>query len=114
MAATAACGLQMAAVRPCISSSHRGVKAGVAVVGGNPKGASWTKLSSASHISSVQPFLQSFTSSSVKFDKVVTRAMAESSTNKPISGLPIDLKGQLISLLLLLCNNRKLKVSIPN
>lgn len=94
MAATAACSLQMAAVRPCISSSHRGVKAGVAVVGGNSKGASWTKLSSASHISSVQPFLQSFTSSSVKFDKVVTRAMAESSTNKPISGLPIDLKGK--------------------
>lgn len=95
----------MAAVKPCISSSHRGVKAGVAVVGGNSKGASWTKLSSASHISSGQPFLRSFTSSSVKFDKVVTRAMAESSTNKPISGLPIDLKGQLISLLLLVCNN---------
>ncbi|GAY49947.1 hypothetical protein CUMW_122980 [Citrus unshiu] len=94
MAATAACSLQMAAVKPCISSSHRGVKAGVAVVGGNSKGASWTKLSSASHISSGQPFLRSFTSSSVKFDKVVTRAMAESSTNKPISGLPIDLKGK--------------------
>ncbi|KAK9220827.1 hypothetical protein WN944_009251 [Citrus x changshan-huyou] len=94
MAATAACSLQMAAVKPCISSSHRGVKAGVAVVGGNSKGASWTKLSSASHISCGQPFLRSFTSSSVKFDKVVTRAMAESSTNKPISGLPIDLKGK--------------------
>ncbi|ESR59166.1 hypothetical protein CICLE_v10015082mg [Citrus x clementina] len=94
MAATAACSLQMAAVKPCISSSHRGVKAGVAVVGGNSKGALWTKLSSASHISSGQPFLRSFTSSSVKFDKVVTRAMAESSTNKPISGLPIDLKGK--------------------
>lgn len=94
MAATAACSLQMAAVRPCISSSHRGAKAGVAVIGGNSKGASWTKLSSASHLSSVQPFLRNFTSSSVKFDKVVTTAMAESSTNKPISGLPIDLKGK--------------------
>lgn len=94
MAATAACSLQMAAVKPCISSSHRGVKAGVAVVGGNSKVASWTKLSSASHISSVQPFLRSFTSSSVNFDNVVTRAMAESSTNKPIAGLPIDLKGK--------------------
>lgn len=103
MAATAACSLQMAAVKPCISSSHRGVKAGVAVVGGNSKVASWTKLSSASHISSGQPFLRSFTSSSVNFDNVVTRAMAESSTNKPIAGLPIDLKGQLISLLLLVC-----------
>uniref|UniRef100_A0A6N2M5T3 Enoyl-[acyl-carrier-protein] reductase (NADH) n=1 Tax=Salix viminalis TaxID=40686 RepID=A0A6N2M5T3_SALVM len=33
-------------------------------------------------------------SSSVKLNKVVTRAMSESSENKPVSGLPIDLRGK--------------------
>ncbi|TXG73164.1 hypothetical protein EZV62_001743 [Acer yangbiense] len=94
MAATAASSLQMATVRPCISTSRRVVKAGAAVFGGDSKGASWTKLTSACHISSVKPFQRSFTTTSMKLDKVVTRAMAESSDSKPVSGLPIDLKGK--------------------
>ncbi|KAJ0021318.1 hypothetical protein Pint_31276 [Pistacia integerrima] len=94
MAATAASSLQMAAVRPCVSTSHRAVKAGVAFVAGNSKKASWANLASACHISSVQPLHRSFMSSSVKLDKVVTKATAESSDSKPVSGLPIDLRGK--------------------
>uniref|UniRef100_A0A2K2BAG2 Enoyl-[acyl-carrier-protein] reductase [NADH], chloroplastic n=1 Tax=Populus trichocarpa TaxID=3694 RepID=A0A2K2BAG2_POPTR len=94
MAATAASGLQMATARPCISSSHRVVKAGAAILGASSKGASWAKLASGSHISSIQPFQRTFMSSSVKLNKVVTKATSESSDSKPVSGLPIDLRGK--------------------
>ena len=94
MATTAASSLQIATARPCISSSRRLFKAGAAILGCNSKAVSWNKLTSACHISSVQPFQRSFTSSSIKFDKVVTKAMSEATENKPISGLPIDLRGQ--------------------
>ncbi|XVF04609.1 hypothetical protein REPUB_Repub05bG0099000 [Reevesia pubescens] len=94
MAASAASTLQIAAARPCISSSHRVVKAGSAILGANSKTVSWTKLTSAANISSLEPFRRSFTSSSVKFNKVVTKAMSESGEKKPVSVLPIDLKGK--------------------
>ncbi|KAG8484908.1 hypothetical protein CXB51_021301 [Gossypium anomalum] len=95
MAATAASGLQLASARPCIASSRRVFKAGAANLDVNSKAVSWTKLVSACHLSqSLEPFRRSFASSSVKFDKVVTKAMSESSENKPVSGLPIDLKGK--------------------
>ncbi|GMY16143.1 enoyl-[acyl-carrier-protein] reductase [NADH], chloroplastic [Fagus crenata] len=94
MATTAASSLQIATARPCISSSRKLFKAGAAILGGNSKVASWNKLTSACHISSAQPFHRSFTSSSIKFDKVVTKAMSEATENKPISGLPIDLRGK--------------------
>ncbi|XVE60078.1 hypothetical protein DITRI_Ditri05aG0097700 [Diplodiscus trichospermus] len=94
MAATAASSLQIAVARPCISSSHRLVKAGPAFRGANSKSVSWTKLTSACNIASLEPFQRSFTSSPVKFNKVGTKAMSESGENKPVSGLPIDLKGK--------------------
>ncbi|OMP03473.1 Glucose/ribitol dehydrogenase [Corchorus olitorius] len=46
MAATAASSLQIAAARPCISSSHR-VKAGAIVLGVSSKCLPWTKLASS-------------------------------------------------------------------
>ncbi|KAJ6961297.1 hypothetical protein NC652_000264 [Populus alba x Populus x berolinensis] len=94
MAATAASGLQMATARPCISSSRRMVKAGASILGANSKGASWAKLASGSHISYIQPFKRTLMSSSVKLNKVVTKAMSESNESKPVSGLPIDLRGK--------------------
>lgn len=93
MATTAASSLQMAAARPCISSSHKAVRESATMFHTNSKATSWTKVSSACHISSIQSFQRTFTSSSIKFDKVVTKAMAETSEIKPDSGLPIDLKG---------------------
>lgn len=94
MAATAATGLQISAARPSISSTNRIFKACAASVGADSKGISWARLASACHISSLQHFQRNFMSSSVKFEKVVTRAMSESGENKPASGLPIDLKGK--------------------
>ncbi|BBH04345.1 NAD(P)-binding Rossmann-fold superfamily protein [Prunus dulcis] len=94
MATTAASSLQMATARPCMSSSRRAFVSSAAMLNGNFKLASWTKLSSACHIASTQPFHRSFTSSSLKMDKFVTKAMAGASENKPASGLPIDLKGK--------------------
>ncbi|KAA3471654.1 enoyl-[acyl-carrier-protein] reductase [NADH], chloroplastic-like [Gossypium australe] len=95
MAATAASGLQLASARPCIASSRRVFKAGAANLDVNSKAVSWTKLASACHLSqSLEPFWRSFSLSSFKFNKVVTKAMSESSENKPVSGLPIDLKGK--------------------
>ncbi|KAG2675076.1 hypothetical protein I3843_13G147400 [Carya illinoinensis] len=94
MATTAAPSLQIAAVRPSIFSSCRLFKSGAVILGGNSKAAPWNKLTSACHISSVQPFQLGFTSSSKRFDKVVTKAMSEASENKPITGLPIDLRGK--------------------
>ncbi|KAJ6934701.1 hypothetical protein NC651_009641 [Populus alba x Populus x berolinensis] len=94
MAATAASGLQMATARPCISCSHRVVKAGAAILEASSKGASWAKLASDSHISSIQPFQRTFMSSSVKLNKAVTKAISESSDSKPVPGLPIDLRGK--------------------
>ncbi|KAK8630337.1 hypothetical protein V6N13_079135 [Hibiscus sabdariffa] len=95
MAATAASGLQLASARPCIASSRRVFKAGAATLDANSKAVSWTKLASARNLSqSLVPFWRNFASSSVKFNKVVTKAMSESSETKPVSGLPIDLKGK--------------------
>ncbi|KAJ4827162.1 Enoyl-[acyl-carrier-protein] reductase [NADH], chloroplastic [Turnera subulata] len=94
MAATAVSGLQMATSRPCISPSPRIVKAGAAILGVSSKEASWSRLPSVSHISSLQPFQRNCMSSSAKFRRVSTKAMAESSESKPLSGLPIDLRGK--------------------
>ncbi|KAH7543611.1 hypothetical protein FEM48_Zijuj02G0202200 [Ziziphus jujuba var. spinosa] len=94
MATKAASGLQMAAARPCISNSRSAFKVGAAVLRGSSKVSSWAKLSSACHVSSIQSFQRSFTSSSVKFDKFLTKAVAEASEKKHVPGLPIDLKGK--------------------
>lgn len=92
--AAATSGLQMATTNPCFYSSRRIVKAGAAVFGINSKVISGTKLTYSCYISSLQPFYRSFRSSSAKFDKFVMKAISQSSENKPVSGLSIDLKGK--------------------
>ncbi|KAK6937059.1 hypothetical protein RJ641_034089 [Dillenia turbinata] len=95
MAASAASGMQVATARPCISSTRKFFWGGAAFLSADSKGSSWVKLSSAHHISSVQPFQQrNFASSPANLNKVITKAMAESSENKPLPGLPIDLRGK--------------------
>lgn len=93
MAASTAPGLQMVAARPCNSSPRQLFRAGAAFFSAESKGASWAKLTSACNISSSHLFQRNFSSSSMKSNKAVTRAMAESS-DKPLAGLPIDLKGK--------------------
>ncbi|XP_021718821.1 enoyl-[acyl-carrier-protein] reductase [NADH] 1, chloroplastic-like [Chenopodium quinoa] len=94
MSASTASGLQMAAVRPCVSSPRRvfGATAAFCIAGFSR--ASWAKLTSACHISSVQSFQRNLSSaSSLKSNKGVIKAMAESSNNSA-GGLPINLKGK--------------------
>ncbi|KHG07776.1 Enoyl-[acyl-carrier-protein] reductase [NADH], chloroplastic [Gossypium arboreum] len=94
MAATVASSLQLMAARPFLSFSPGVVKAGAAILCSNPKTVLWLKLTSPCNISSLNAFRHGFRSSTVKFIKVVTKAMSESNENKPVSGLPIDLKGK--------------------
>ncbi|KAG8637286.1 hypothetical protein MANES_15G102700v8 [Manihot esculenta] len=96
MAVTAAASsLQLAttSTRPYFSSSCRVVKLGASVIVANS--VSWTKLASVSRMSSISPFRQhNFMSCSVKFNRISTKAMSDSSESKRVSGLPIDLKGK--------------------
>ncbi|KAL1065098.1 hypothetical protein V6Z11_D13G257400 [Gossypium hirsutum] len=91
---TVASSLQIMAARPCLSFSPGVVKAGAAILCSNPKTVLWPKLTNSCNISSLNPFRHGFRSSTVKFSKVVTKAMSESNENRPVSGLPIDLKGK--------------------
>lgn len=95
MGTAAAPGPYMTNIKSCISSSRKLLVSTVVNMIAQHKEASWTGLASASHISSRQPFLHRITSKPVKFEKFVSRAMSEPSDNKPLSGLPIDLRGNL-------------------
>ncbi|XP_057724329.1 enoyl-[acyl-carrier-protein] reductase [NADH], chloroplastic [Arachis stenosperma] len=91
MATTPFSGLQTAMSRSCIPSSQR--SSNMAISGKSMVG-SWNKLASVCHVSSVQPFQWVFTSSTIKFERIVTKAMSDSSQKSSVSGLPIDLKGK--------------------
>ncbi|KAK9036884.1 hypothetical protein V6N11_021808 [Hibiscus sabdariffa] len=94
MGTAAAPGSYMVNIKPCISSSRKMLVSSMVNISTENKEASWTRLASFSNISSRQPFLHRITSKPVKFEKFVTRAMSEASDNKPLSGLPIDLRGK--------------------
>uniref|UniRef100_A0A7C9DZ84 Enoyl-[acyl-carrier-protein] reductase [NADH], chloroplastic n=1 Tax=Opuntia streptacantha TaxID=393608 RepID=A0A7C9DZ84_OPUST len=93
MAASTAPGLQMALARPRISSPCHLFRVGAAFLSTDSKRASRTELASLCHISSSQPFQRYLSSSSMKSNKVVTRAVVEPA-DRPTAGLPIDLKGK--------------------
>ncbi|XVE75711.1 hypothetical protein DITRI_Ditri12bG0114600 [Diplodiscus trichospermus] len=94
MGTAAVPGSYMATIKPCISSSQKMLVSSMVNLSSEHKEASWTRLTSSSHISSRQPFLHRITSGPVKFEKFVTRVMSEANSNKPLSGLPIDLRGK--------------------
>ncbi|GAB4835151.1 Enoyl-[acyl-carrier-protein] reductase [NADH], chloroplastic [Ancistrocladus abbreviatus] len=93
MATTTAPGLQMATARPRISFPRRLFGAGAAIISPNSKVASWANLTCSFHISSSPPLQRNFSILTTKFNKFVTKAMAES-TDRPVAGLPINLKGK--------------------
>ncbi|XP_051118438.1 enoyl-[acyl-carrier-protein] reductase [NADH], chloroplastic [Andrographis paniculata] len=94
MAASAASSFQIAAVKPSMFSAKGIFRGGLAKFDMNSVGLSWGKLSSACPVSSGQYSSRTFTSSPVKFSKVVTKAMSEPSESKPAPGLSINLKGK--------------------
>ncbi|GMH12829.1 hypothetical protein Nepgr_014670 [Nepenthes gracilis] len=93
MASIPAIGLQMTTARQYTASPLKLCRAGVASLGIESKVGSWAKLASSCRLSSLIPFQHSFSSPPKQSDKVATKAMAES-TDKPVAGLPIDLKGK--------------------
>ncbi|XVE61249.1 hypothetical protein DITRI_Ditri06bG0024600 [Diplodiscus trichospermus] len=93
MGTATAPGSYLTTIKPCISSSRKMLISSIVNISTEHKEASWTRLASSSNISSRQPFLHRITSGPVKFEKFVTRAMSETN-DKPLSGLPIDLRGK--------------------
>ncbi|KAG6743785.1 hypothetical protein POTOM_052487 [Populus tomentosa] len=94
MATAATPATNMAMIKPCISSSRKVFMSSAASFSTESKEASWNRLTISSHISSRQPFFQSIFSPPIKFKKLVTRAMSAANENKPLPGLPVDLRGK--------------------
>uniref|UniRef100_A0A097DCT1 Enoyl-[acyl-carrier-protein] reductase [NADH], chloroplastic n=1 Tax=Vernicia fordii TaxID=73154 RepID=A0A097DCT1_VERFO len=94
MAVAATPSIRMAIINPCLSSSRKVFMSSTASFSSESKEASWTRLKSSSHILSSQPFFQSLTSVPLKLTKVVTKAMSAANENKPLPGLPVDLRGK--------------------
>ncbi|CAM8904842.1 unnamed protein product [Rhodiola kirilowii] len=95
MAATAASSLQLVASRPSILSARKLVKAASSPVQvSDGKFAVGTKLASSYHLSLAKKFTRNITTTAVKFERTVTKAMAESSEGKAKSSLAIDLRGK--------------------
>ena len=93
MATSVAPGMRIAITKPSVYSSCNLSKPGTAIFGTEFKRTSWTRLKCSSHISSTQAFSHSFQFTPVKLQRLVTKALSEGSSNKPVSGLPIDLRG---------------------
>ncbi|CAM8902039.1 unnamed protein product [Rhodiola kirilowii] len=95
MAATAASSMQLVASRPSILSARKLVKAASSPVQvSDGKFAVGTKLASSYHLSLAKKFTRNITTTAVKFERTVTKAMAESSEGKAKSSLAIDLRGK--------------------
>jgi enoyl-[acyl-carrier protein] reductase I len=94
MATATVPGIHMAAIYPCISSARKDYLPNTTSFSVECKEGSWTGLFSSSHISPRQPLFNSLKSKPVKCGTVVTRAMSSTNDNKPLPGLPIDLRGK--------------------
>ncbi|KAK2651309.1 hypothetical protein Ddye_018798 [Dipteronia dyeriana] len=94
MAAVATPSTHMATIKPRVSSSRKSFMSSAATFSTDYKVASWKRLASSSYISPRKPFLYSPASEPVKSIKAVTTAMSAANENKPLSGLPVDLRGK--------------------
>ncbi|KAL5739687.1 hypothetical protein ACOSQ2_028867 [Xanthoceras sorbifolium] len=94
MAAAATPGTHMATIKPCVYSSRKSFMSSTATFSTDYKVASWKRLASSSYILPRKSLLHSLKSDSVKSIKIVPRAMSAANENKPLSGLPVDLRGK--------------------
>ncbi|XP_044511038.1 enoyl-[acyl-carrier-protein] reductase [NADH], chloroplastic-like [Mangifera indica] len=94
MAVAATSGTQMTVIKPCVSSSPKNFMSSRASFRIDDQNASWKRLASSSRIASEKPSLQSLTVRPAKSVKFVTRAMSAENENKPLPGLPVDLRGK--------------------
>lgn len=93
MATNATPGLQIAAVKQCASASPCLSKLSNVSFGFESKSRSCIELRSSSYVSPTK-LSQSFKSVSVKYERMVPKAMSGASDKAPASGLPIDLRGR--------------------
>lgn len=91
--ATANTSMHIAIARPFKSSSREVTNSSVAVFRSDVRGASCAKLTSSCHISSTQLLSQNVKSTPLRFGRIVTKAISDSSDLKPLPGLPVDLRG---------------------
>lgn len=94
MAASAASSFQITIARPSVLSTKRISSFCSTKFGGENRKLSCNRLASSCHVSSIQHFWRSFTSTTQKLQKVVTKAKSEADDSKPASVLPIDLRGK--------------------
>lgn len=91
--ATATSNMHVAIAKPFTFASCEVSKPSVAVFSSGIKEAPWMKLKSSCHISSTHVISQKITPNTLKFNRIVTKAMSESNDTKPLPGLPVDLRG---------------------
>ena len=98
MSSNAIHGMHTVAVKPCINCSRRTLAPKAANFGTESKPAMWKSLTSSSHISSRQSMSCSFNSGPAKKESknAVVRAISGAVETKPLPGLPIDLRGQIL------------------
>lgn len=77
----------------CFTASGKVCQPSIGSFSTEVKRAPWTGLKSSLHISSARSLSHNLTSSPVKFERLVTKAMSEASDLKPLPGLPVDLRG---------------------
>ncbi|CAI9269940.1 unnamed protein product [Lactuca saligna] len=92
--ATATSNMHVAIAKPFTFASCEVSKPSVAVFSSGIKEAPWMKLKSSCHISSTHVISQKLTTNTLKFNRIVTKAMSESNDTKPLPGLPVDLRGK--------------------
>lgn len=85
--------MHMAIARPSVFSFREVSKSSVAVFSSNVREGSFAKLKSSCHVSSLQLLSQNVKSKPLRFGRMITKAMADSSDTKPLPGLPVDLRG---------------------
>lgn len=78
----------------CFTASGKVCQPSIGSFSTEVKRAPWTGLKSSLHISSARSLSHNLTSSPVKFERLVTKAMSEASDLKPLPGLPVDLRGK--------------------
>lgn len=91
---TATAGSQITVTKRCISATQKILRSSIANFGNEIKGKSCTKLKCIAHISSTWSFYQKLNSTSLKYQRIVTKAMSTTSDKAPLPGLPIDLRGR--------------------
>ncbi|KAM7265776.1 hypothetical protein ACFE04_003459 [Oxalis oulophora] len=93
MATSTVSGVHMTTIRPCITSARKDFLLNTtSFTSLDCKEGSFTGLSSSSNISR-QPLFKSLKAKPLKCQRVVTKAMSSANDNKPLPGLPVDLRG---------------------